>query len=102
MNLDLLEEFPHNTIFIEENGDLIGFCIFFHYIDNLWIALIQKTKRGIRGLPQYLYHLKAKSMGKGNIFTSGAEAQDPNLRKFKESLNPIEAKNIYTIFIGSR
>ena len=100
-NLKLLKKINHRAIYIEENEQLIGFSILFHYIGDLWIALMQKTKHNIRGLPQYLYHFKAKIMGSHKIFTTGAEAQDPNLKKFKESLNPVEVKNIYTLFIGS-
>lgn len=101
-NLRLLDNFKLKAIFIEEENILIGFCVFFHFVDNLWVALMQKTKHGVRGLPQYLYHLKSKGMGEGQIYTSGAEALDPNLKKFKESLNPKEVRNIYTIFIGSK
>ncbi len=101
-NLRLLKQIDCISIYIEENGNLIGFSVLFPYIDNLWVALMQKTKHNIRGLPQYLYHQKARMMGSHKIFTTGAEAQDPNLRKFKESLNPIEVKNIYTLFIGSK
>lgn len=98
-NLSLLENYPSKKIFIEICGELVGFCIMIHYVDNFWIALMQKTKQGIIGLPQFLYHLKAKEMGKGKIFTTGAEAMDPNLRKFKDSLRPVKTKDIYTIYI---
>ena len=101
-NLDLIDSVDHKNIYIEVNDKLVGFCIFFNYFDNFWIALMQKTKHNYRGLPQLLYHLKAKEMGENQIFTTGAEAQDENLKQFKESLRPCKINKIYTLYIGSK
>ncbi|MEK6822498.1 MAG: phosphatidylglycerol lysyltransferase domain-containing protein [Nanoarchaeota archaeon] len=99
-NLDLIGRILHKKIFIEVDGALAGFSIFFPLVDDLWVALMQKTTHGIRGLPQFLYHLKAKEMGDKKFFTTGAAAQDPDLRKFKESLRPVEIKPIYVLRVG--
>lgn len=99
-NIKLVKKINHKAIYLEENGELLGFCIFFKYYDSFWIALLQKTTFNIQGLPQYLYHLKAKEMGSKQMFTTGAESQDENLKKFKESLRPHKIKKIYTIHIG--
>ena len=48
-NLELVRNINYKAIYLEENGTLIGFCIFFNYYDSFWIALMQKTKLGIRG-----------------------------------------------------
>ena len=101
-NLELVKNCEHKKIFIEENGALIGFTVFVHLFDDLWAGLIQKTKQRIRGLPQYLYHLKAKEISENKILTTGAEAQDPDLKAFKESLRPIEIKTIYILKIGDK
>ncbi len=101
-NLRLIEKYNHKKIFVEEKGELIGFTIFIHLSDNLWVGLMQKTIKGIRGLPQYLYHLKAKEIGGDAVLTTGAEAQDPDLKAFKDSLRPIDVKTIYILRIGSK
>ena len=101
-NLDLIQNLNYKAIYIEEEGSLLGFCIFFKYYDSLWVGLMQKTIPNIVGLPQYLYHLKSKSIGINQTFTTGAEAQDENLKKFKESLRPIEIKRICTIYVGDK
>ncbi len=101
-NLELVKNLDHKEIYLEEGGELLGFCIFFRYFDSFWIALMQKTKFDVRGLPQYLYHLKAKSMGINQTFTTGAEAQDDNLRQFKLDLKPYKIKKIYVFQIGNK
>jgi len=101
-NLEVLGRFEHKKLFMEISGQLAGFAVFIPYLPDLWVALMQKTKHGVRGLPQMLYHLKAKRMQGIKRFTTGAEAQDPQLKEFKESLRPIEVKTIYVLKIGRK
>jgi len=101
-NIKILETYGHKAIFLEEDGKLLSFSIFIHLFDNCWVALTQKTIHGLQGLPQFLHHLKSKVMGPGQIFATGAEAQDPNLKAFKESLRPCNVKPIYVIKIGNK
>jgi len=101
-NLDLLENIEHKGIYIEENNKLIGFCIFFKLFDNFWVGLMQKTRHGIIGLPQLLYHLKSKEMGRGQIFSTGTDAEEESLQSFKEKLRPIKKKKLYRIFIKNK
>jgi len=96
-SLDLLEHYENKSVFLEEDKRLIGFSIAVPHTNKIWVGLIQKTRRGIKGITPYLYHLSSKEIGEGKIFTSGAD-----LKRFKERLRPIKIKNIYIIKIGDK
>ncbi|MEK6959851.1 MAG: phosphatidylglycerol lysyltransferase domain-containing protein [Nanoarchaeota archaeon] len=100
--LDYLEMLPiisHKKVFIELDGRLVGFQVMVPMRDDLWIALMQKTDISLRGLTKLLYHLPAVEMAGVKYFTTGAEAQDPKLAEFKESIHPVMKLPIYYIQI---
>lgn len=97
--LDMLPDIPHKNVFIELDGRLVGFQVMAPMRDDLWIALMQKTDVQLRGLTKLLYHLPAMKMEGIKYFTTGAEAQDPKLAEFKESIHPVKKLAIYDIQI---
>ncbi len=100
-NLNYIDKCENKKLYIESDGKLLGFAVAIKYGDN-WALLIQKNIHGITGLSQLFYHLISEEIGKDEIYATGAEAQDPNMKAFKESLRPIGIKKLYTIYIGSK
>ena len=98
--LDMLPDIPHKKVFIELDGRLVGFQVMVPMRDDLWIALMQKTDVRLRGLTKLLYHLPAVQMAGIKYFTTGAEAQDPKLAEFKESIHPVMKLRIYDITVS--
>lgn len=100
-NLDYLDLVDAKSIYVEEEGNLLGFTIFFPMKD-FWVGLIQKSRFSIIGLPQFLYTLIAKEIGPRAVLSTGADAKNENLRKYKELLRPIQVNKIYSVFIGDK
>lgn len=100
-NLDYINKCENKKLYIESEGRLLGFAVAIKSGTG-WVFLIQKNIHGITGLTQLFYHLISKEMGPGKVYASGAEAQDPNMKAFKESLRPIKTKKIYTIHVGEK
>lgn len=97
----VLDKIPHKAIFVEIAGKLAGFAVFCRLKSGLWIGVMQKVDYKYRGLTQFLYHEKAKMMSPGEYFTTGPEAEDPSLAKFKESLRPHKKLDIWGLILGN-
>lgn len=95
--LEVMNKIPHEEIYVEIDGKLVGFAIFHKAYENLWVGLMQKTDLNYRGLSKLIYHLKCEKMKETEFFTTGTEAQGQGLAEFKDSLNPVKKLPLYEV-----
>jgi len=91
-----------NWLFVEVDGKLAGYCLYYKANRNLWIGIQRKVDYKYNGLSRFMMHEQARIMKNVPVFTSGSAARDKGIKEFKESLNPYMSEDRYYIITGNK
>lgn len=86
--LENLDAYNVKQIYVEINGELVGFAWGVKHHKEGWVGLHLKVNYDIKGLSRFLHNERAKMFSVVEKFTLGTGAHEQGISQFKEELGP--------------
>ena len=96
------KEIGGERLFIEIDGELVGYCLFIKNSNDYWVGIHKKVDYRFEGLSRFLLHQECLMFKNIPYFTLGSEAQDMGIKNHKLSLRPFAEDKLYYVITDGK
>lgn len=92
-----LEKYDIQQVYVEVDGNLVGFAWGVKHPSGNWAGLHLKVDYKYKGLSRFINHERAKLFPDLDLFTLGTGCNDPGLTQFKKELGPVKEQEYFYV-----